>query len=99
LFSHPDDAGDDGSAPQTENAGPSSTPANPGGSATLPANYSLKAFISHKGASVHSGHYVAHIRHPELGWILFNDEKVVKADEESLNKLKPLAYLYIFERV
>jgi len=33
------------------------------------------------------------------GWVLFNDEKVVRADEESVEKLKKLAYLYIFERV
>lgn len=31
-------------------------------STSLPARYRLKAFISHKGPSVHSGHYVAHIR-------------------------------------
>jgi ubiquitin carboxyl-terminal hydrolase 5/13 len=62
---------------------------------------------------VHSGHYVAHIRVPNLksvanlgeaaaeedGWVLFNDEKVVKADRESVKELKKLAYLYVFERV
>lgn len=63
-----------------------------------PANYRLKAFISHNGPSVHSGHYVAHIKMSD-GWVLFNDEKVVRADEESVEKLKKLAYLYIFERV
>ena len=47
---------------------------------------------------MHSGHYVAHIR-TEEGWVLFNDEKVVKADEESVKELKKLAYLYFFERV
>lgn len=35
----------------------------------------------------------------EERWVLFNDEKVVKADEESVNELKKLAYLYIFERI
>jgi len=30
---------------------------------------------------------------------LFNDEKVVKADQESVDSLKRLAYLYVFERV
>lgn len=69
----------------------------PAGTSSLPANYELKAFISHKGPSVHSGHYVAHIR---VGndWVLFNDEKVVKADEESVKGLKKLAYLYVFEK-
>jgi len=75
-----------------------------GGSAELPAKYKLKAFISHKGPSVHSGHYVAHIRVKdektgEDAWILFNDEKVVKADAESVRDLKKLAYLYVYERV
>lgn len=39
-----------------------------------------------------------HIKKDEVGWIFYNDEKVVKADEESVNKLKKLAYLYVFER-
>lgn len=39
---------------------------SPPGSAGLPARYRLKGFISHKGPSVHSGHYVAHIRLPRL---------------------------------
>lgn len=64
----------------------------------LPARYKLKAFISHKGPSVHSGHYVAHIREPDGAWVLFNDEKVVRADAESVRELKKLAYLYVFER-
>ena len=58
------------------------------------------AFISHKGPSVHSGHYVAHIRKGAQGdWVLFNDEKVVKADAESVEDLKRLAYLYFFVRM
>ena len=74
-----------------------------GGRADLPARYRLKAFISHKGPSVHSGHYVAHIRTDasggaDEGWVLFNDEKVVKADAESVRELRRLAYLYVFER-
>ena len=73
------------------------TPKHPGGSTELPAKYRLKAFVSHKGPSVHSGHYVAHIK-TNVGWVLFNDEKVVKADDESVRDLKRLAYLYIFER-
>ena len=61
--------------------------------------------------SVHSGHYVAHIRMPlaQTGdpmdmegngeWVLFNDEKVVIADEASVDELKKLAYMYIFEKI
>lgn len=70
-----------------------------GGSANLPANYRLKAFVSHKGPSVHSGHYVATIRQDDGSWILFNDEKVVKAEGEGNDVMKSLAYLYIYERV
>ena len=96
LFSHPDDMGEE-SAPATSS---SSTPAQPeiGGTKEAPVRYALKAFISHKGPSVHSGHYVAHIRVGDE-WVLFNDEKVVKADAESVDALKKLAYLYVFERV
>jgi len=108
LFNHPDDTG--------EIASPSSNPVLPKekslpGSSTLPARYRLKAFISHKGPSVHSGHYVAHIRMPlaqasdtmdvegNEEWVLFNDEKVVVADKASVEELKKLAYMYIFERI
>jgi ubiquitin carboxyl-terminal hydrolase 5/13 len=40
---------------------------------------------------------VAHIK-VNGEWVLFNDEKVVKADEESVSALKKLAYLYFFEK-
>jgi ubiquitin carboxyl-terminal hydrolase 5/13 len=110
LFNHPDDTGEDVSISE---ASPSKAKKLPG-TKTLPVNYRLKAFISHKGPSVHSGHYVVHIKHPGFvpqtpaghvdgesgeGWVLFNDEKVVKADKESVRELKRLAYLYIFEKV
>lgn len=95
LFSHPDDTGEDAASGSS-----SATPtAQISGSSELPARFRLKAFISHKGPSVHSGHYVAHIRTDAEGWVLFNDEKVVKADAESVRELKKLAYLYVFERV
>ena len=102
LFSHPDETGEEESAPAASIGG--AARAAVGGSATLPARFRLKAFISHKGPSVHSGHYVAHIRMPDpisTGdmWVLFNDEKVVKADAESVRDLKRFAYLYVFERI
>jgi len=100
LFNHPDDTGEDDLPSSSNNATPPQ--ANYGGSSNLPARYRLKAFISHKGFSVHSGHYVAHIRCDGKDgdeWVLFNDEKVVKADTESVDHLRKLAYLYVFERV
>lgn len=94
LFSHPDDNGED--VVMAERRAPVSAI---GGSSDLPANYRLKAFISHKGPSVHSGHYVATIRQNDGSWVLFNDEKVVKAEGEGNDKMKSLAYLYIYEKV
>ncbi|KAK7038023.1 ubiquitin carboxyl-terminal hydrolase [Favolaschia claudopus] len=95
LFNHPDDTGAD-DAPAAPAA--AAAPATVSGTKDVPAKYKLKAFVSHKGPSVHSGHYVAHIRTGDA-WVLFNDEKVVKADEESVKELKKLAYLYVFEKV
>ena len=96
--------GEDEPAAQASSEVGSASKPSVGGSATLPARYRLKAFISHKGPSLHSGHYVAHIRvrdekTGEENWVLFNDEKVVKADAESVRELKKLAYLYVYERV
>lgn len=101
LFSHPDETGEE-PASSSEQPAALAAPAV-SGSTTLPARYRLKAFISHKGPSVHSGHYVAHIRMADPSgsgdmWVLFNDEKVVKADAESVRDLKRFAYLYVFER-
>ncbi|KAJ9098334.1 hypothetical protein QFC19_006458 [Naganishia cerealis] len=95
LFSHPDDNGEESAAPIAS----ASTTQSLGGSATLPAHYRLKAFISHKGPSVHSGHYVATVREKDGSWVLFNDEKVVKAEGEGNDMMKSLAYLYIYERI
>ena len=92
LFSHPDEELEDAQVsllPQ---------PVPFGGSSTLPARYRLKAFVSHKGPSVHSGHYVAHMRF-EDSWLFFNDEKVVRADAKGVEHLKTQAYLYLYERV
>ncbi|KAH9012647.1 hypothetical protein EDB84DRAFT_1569097 [Lactarius hengduanensis] len=91
LFSHPDDTGEDEPPPSSSSTALTVVPQQ------LPARYRLRAFISHKGSSVHSGHYVAHISTDE-GWVLFNDEKVVRADPESVWAIKALAYLYVFER-
>ena len=77
LFENPDDPGEEpGAASAESDAGPSggSTGAGaPAGDSSLPALYKLKSFISHKGPSVHSGHYVAHVRKLDSddGWVLF----------------------------
>lgn len=75
LFDNPGDMGEEPAATPAAAAVPSdaSPPSSSslslsyGGKASLPAQYRLKAFISHKGPSVHSGHYVATIRQPQCG--------------------------------
>ncbi|KNZ44747.1 uncharacterized protein VP01_8877g1, partial [Puccinia sorghi] len=113
LFSHPDD---DGTTTNNEEdvkrrGGEGSGARH--GDRRLPARYKLRGFISHKGPSVFSGHYVAHVRShhplnlPELAnnldhrWVLFNDEKVALAERGPLSyeAMAPLAYIYLFERI
>lgn len=98
LFNHPEDSGEETIDPHANELALPPVTSIPG-STSLPARYKLKAFISHKGPSVHSGHYVAHIRVEGETWVLFNDEKVVKADENSVRELKKIAYLYFFEKM
>lgn len=106
MFSNPGDSGEEEATPPIA-AQLSQTDSNIGGSASLPASYRLKAFISHKGPSVHSGHYVATIRQPQRDltsesedeWVLFNDEKVAKAPPGGGDEMRSLAYLYVYERV
>ncbi|KAL8283622.1 hypothetical protein RQP46_005417 [Phenoliferia psychrophenolica] len=96
VFEHPDDAGEEAGA-----VAPAAAKTLPG-SSTLPAGYRLKAFISHKGPSPHSGHYVAHVwTGEEKGWVLFNDEKVVRAESgaQSAEALKQMAHVYVFEKI
>ncbi|CEP61182.1 ubiquitin-specific protease UBP14 LALA0_S02e08548g [Lachancea lanzarotensis] len=69
--------------------------------ATL-ANYRLKAVICHKGSSVQSGHYVAFIKKQvenETKWVLYNDEKIVVADDPAnILELKKNGYIFFFNR-
>ena len=61
-------------------------------------NYSLHSFISHKGPSVHCGHYVCHIHQddadPDHQWIIFNDCKVAFVPNPPIGE----AYMYFFRR-
>lgn len=101
LFSHPEDTG------ETELSQPGT---DPGTTAIenlearcgdLPAQFQLHSIICHKGASTHSGHYVAFVRRqiPESqshAWVLYNDEKVVQALDAE--EMKRFAYVYLFQR-
>ncbi|KAJ2743977.1 ubiquitin C-terminal hydrolase Ubp14 [Coemansia sp. BCRC 34301] len=60
--------------------------------------FELTGFVSHKGSSVHCGHYIASVRHgsgPDSRWFMFNDSKVVAQDEPQPEQ----AYVYFFTRV
>ncbi|KKY23012.1 putative ubiquitin c-terminal hydrolase [Phaeomoniella chlamydospora] len=104
VFSHPDDQGDFGDDQPSNSASTevSSEKKLPGTTST-PANFELQSIVCHKGASIHAGHYVAFIRKeiPDEGnkraWVLFNDEKVVKAAD--VDEMKKFAYVYFFRRV
>lgn len=99
VFSHPDDQGD---YENVTTAAPTEAKALPGSSAT-PAVFELESIACHKGSSIHAGHYVAFIRKSIPGeedkgrqWVLFNDEKVVKAVD--VEEMKKFAYVYFFRR-
>lgn len=109
LFENPDDPGEDSAPAPLESEGETSAGAGViPGSSTLPAKFAVKSFISHKGPSVHSGHYVAHVKHPNDEWVFFNDEKVVRApfsststqgEDVGVKGLSQQAYVYFFERI
>ncbi|KAJ1979411.1 ubiquitin C-terminal hydrolase Ubp14, partial [Dimargaris verticillata] len=103
LFNHPDGGADEeiDSTPTAAAAvATTSMPTNPmvaaGDAPDATARqgmYNLASCVSHKGTSVHCGHYVAHVWHPERRhWVLFNDNKVVEAPEPPLAE----AFLYFF---
>ncbi|KAJ2726775.1 ubiquitin C-terminal hydrolase Ubp14 [Coemansia sp. Benny D115] len=59
--------------------------------------FELTGFVSHKGSSVHCGHYVASVRQglgADSQWFLFNDAKVVLQDKPEPEQ----AYIYFFTR-
>ncbi|KAG2184162.1 hypothetical protein INT44_009177 [Umbelopsis vinacea] len=87
LFSHPDEPVDD-----EGDAGPVTKPVV--GDATLPANFDVKSFVSHKGTSVHCGHYVAHVN-KNGQWTLFNDNKVAAATTPEASSD---AYIFFLQR-
>lgn len=57
------------------------------------SEYELVGYVTHLGKSVHSGHYVAHVKRNGQ-WVLFNDNKV----SEVTKPAQQYAYLYFFQR-
>ncbi|KAL7271134.1 ubiquitin C-terminal hydrolase Ubp14 [Rhizina undulata] len=96
LFSHPGEGEDEDMGEQVE----VKEKGEPGRKDT-PAEFRLESIVCHKGGSVHAGHYVAFVRkaledEKEEAWVLFNDEKVVKAMD--VEEMKRFAYVYFFKR-
>ncbi|KJE92496.1 ubiquitin carboxyl-terminal hydrolase ubp14 [Capsaspora owczarzaki ATCC 30864] len=89
LFSHPDVTGDE-VAMDTSDGAAAATALPVLGNQRKPV-YHLAGLVTHKGPSVHSGHYVAHVL-KDGQWVFFNDNKV------ALDPSPPVgaAYMYIF---
>ncbi|GAB5587621.1 ubiquitin C-terminal hydrolase Ubp14 [Umbelopsis nana] len=86
LFSHPDEP--------TEDDGDKKPEKQPAGDASLPAHFDVSSFVSHKGTSVHCGHYVAHVNKSGQ-WTLFNDNKVAAAPTPAASSD---AYIFFLQR-
>ncbi|KAJ2764010.1 ubiquitin C-terminal hydrolase Ubp14, partial [Coemansia nantahalensis] len=72
LLSGADDDGDD-------NNTAAASAAAAGDESAVSTQFELTGFVSHKGSSVHCGHYVASVRHglgDETQWFLINDARV-----------------------
>lgn len=100
VFAHPDDDGElpsdnsDGTATDLVDILESSNDGN--------GKYKVVGIICHKGTSTHSGHYVVFIKknvNGEERWVLFNDEKVVLADDKSLKEIEKSSYLYVYQKL
>ncbi|KAJ3116750.1 6-phosphofructokinase, alpha subunit [Phlyctochytrium bullatum] len=92
LFNHGHEMVDDEMVDSSGSAGASSTAETQDSG---PAIYELHAFISHRGPSAHCGHYVAHVK-IDGKWVLFNDNKVVEAD--NVEKAAKEAYVFFYKR-
>ncbi|KAG7860565.1 hypothetical protein KL939_002051 [Ogataea angusta] len=97
LFANPDDNGE---ISQEEVVSPKERIKKLESNAARSTKYTLKGVICHKGVTIHSGHYVAFLKKQIEGqekWVLFNDEKVVIANEESIKEIEKSGYIYVFE--
>ncbi|KAI4193909.1 MAG: hypothetical protein LQ350_008085 [Teloschistes chrysophthalmus] len=100
VFSHPHDQGDF-EDDANDNSAKTDGDQAMAGSSELPARFRLRSIVCHKGGSIHAGHYVAFIRksipdEASEAWVLYNDEKVVKAVD--VEEMKKFAYVYFFHR-
>ncbi|KAG0224254.1 hypothetical protein BGW42_005218 [Actinomortierella wolfii] len=93
LFSHADNMVDDDNDDQAGTDGNNEGKPKVVGDVNKQGHYRLASFVSHKGPSVHCGHYVAHIR-KDGQWVLYNDNKVVVDPKAPIGE----AYMYTFKR-
>ena len=95
IFNHMDDpdsedgAGEAMDVDQVSQVASAFENSNPGA-----GNYKLQSFITHLGASIHAGHYVAHNRAENDKWIYFNDDKVASSNEPPVGK----GYMFFFRK-
>ncbi|KAJ1913370.1 ubiquitin C-terminal hydrolase Ubp14 [Tieghemiomyces parasiticus] len=99
IFSHPEEQGVTGEVPAStvDQSAPEGAGSDDDAEveAARSANYTTESFVSHRGTSVHCGHYVAHVWHPERRtWVLFNDNKAVAAPKPAASQ----AYVYFLRR-
>ena len=65
----------------------------------LKSSYKLVGFISHKGPSMHCGHYVAaRFDHEHSKWILCDDSKVLEISENDVCELAAQAYIFLYSK-
>ncbi|KAJ1815368.1 ubiquitin C-terminal hydrolase Ubp14 [Coemansia sp. RSA 2598] len=95
LLNFDGDAG--GEASDVAMASPANTKANANDDSETASKFELTGFVSHKGSSVHCGHYIANVRQglgSDTQWFLFNDSKVVLQTTPDPEQ----AYIFFFTR-
>ncbi|KAJ2233934.1 ubiquitin C-terminal hydrolase Ubp14 [Coemansia sp. RSA 1722] len=89
--------GDSGDAGADASDVAMASPAVAGDESETASKFELTGFVSHKGSSVHCGHYIANVRQglgTDTQWFLFNDSKVVLQTSPDPEQ----AYMYFFTR-
>jgi ubiquitin carboxyl-terminal hydrolase 14 len=72
--------------------------------ASLAGYYRLKAIVTHRGRSCHSGHYVAHVKVGQ-NWLRYDDEKVTQVEDDDIAFLAGdradwhCSYILLYERL
>lgn len=100
VFSHPDDDGELSTAESPKSSMDIISELE-NNEDSKNGTYKVIGVVCHKGTSSHSGHYVAFIKkniNGESKWVLFNDEKVVLTDDNTLKEIEKSAYFYLYKK-